>query len=298
MTNLISPTPRRLGSSFEIGPLGYGCWRLVAMSPAAAQARIESALEHGMNLIDTADVYGLDWGGSAFGEAEALLGKVLANSPSLRERMVLASKGGIIPGVPYDSRNLAIACDASLDRLGVERIDLYQIHRPDLLAHPEQVAAQLTTLRAVGKIGEVGVSNHRPSQTAALQRYLDFPIVSQQPEYSAVHLDPLFDGVFDQAMAEQQAVLCWSPLAGGRLATGQDIAPALLSALDALAEREGVSRAVLATAFTLAHPAQPVSLCGSINLERIAETARATTVSLDAADVYRIIEASMGASLP
>ena len=298
MTSLISSEPRPLGASQAVGPLGYGCWRLVAMSPAEAQARIETALDAGMNLIDTADVYGLDWGGNAFGEAEALLGQVLAQAPALRERMVLASKGGIIPGVPYDSRNLTAACEASLKRLQVERLDLYQIHRPDMLAHPEQVAAQLTALRSAGKIGEVGVSNHRPSQTAALQSYLDFPIASQQPEYSALHLDPLFDGVFDQAMTEQHTVLCWSPLAGGRLATGQDVPPALLAKLDALAEREQVSRAVIATAFTLAHPARPVSLVGSINNDRIQEAASALTVTLDAADVYAIIEASMGASLP
>jgi predicted oxidoreductase len=99
-------------------------------------------------------------------------------------------------------------------------------------------------------------------------------------------------------MTEQHTVLCWSPLAGGRLATGQDVPPALLARLDALAEREQVSRAVIATAFTLAHPARPVSLVGSINNDRIQEAASALTVTLDAADVYAIIEASMGASLP
>ena len=73
-----------------------------------------------MNLIDTADVYGLDWGGTAFGSAEELLGEVLQDAPGLREQMVLASKGGIIPGVPYDSAYLEQACDDSLRRLGVD----------------------------------------------------------------------------------------------------------------------------------------------------------------------------------
>ena len=133
MSNLIDASPRALGDDLVVGPLGYGCWRLVAMSAADAQVRIECALEAGMNLIDTADVYGLDWGGTAFGSAEDLLGEVLKSTPTLRDRMVLASKGGIIPGVPYNSAYLEEACNHSLSRLNVEQLDLYQIHRPDML---------------------------------------------------------------------------------------------------------------------------------------------------------------------
>ncbi|MEM9623572.1 MAG: aldo/keto reductase, partial [Pseudomonadota bacterium] len=117
MSNLVDTTQRNLGGQLSIGPLGYGCWRLVNMPVADARARIEQALANGMNLIDTADVYGLDWGGTAFGSAEELLGQVLAEAPELRQQMVLASKGGIIPGVPYDSAYLETACEASLQRL-------------------------------------------------------------------------------------------------------------------------------------------------------------------------------------
>ena len=82
----------------------------------------------------------MDWIGvaAAFGEAEALLGQVLARAPELRKRMVLASKGGILPSVPYvaNSTYLSSACDASLARLNTEQIDLYQIHRPDMLTTP------------------------------------------------------------------------------------------------------------------------------------------------------------------
>ncbi|MEM7220409.1 MAG: aldo/keto reductase [Pseudomonadota bacterium] len=298
MSGLISGSPRPLGQTLQASPLGYGCWRLVAMSPAAAIERLEVAIDAGITLFDTADVYGLDWGGTAFGESESLLGAVFEQLPSLRDEIVLASKGGIIPGVPYDSRNLIAACEASLSRLRVDCIDLYQVHRPDLLAHPEQVAAQLTALREQGKIQEVGVSNHRPSQVAALQSYLDFPIVSQQPEYSAAHLDPLFDGTFDQCLERGQSVLVWSPLAGGRLATGEGIAPALLEVIDGLAEREGVSRTTLALAFTLAHPTHPITLIGTTSVPRLAESSAAVEVHLDAADVYTIIQASLGEPLP
>ena len=110
MTNLISDSLRQLADDISVGPLGYGCWRLINMSVGDARGCIEAALDHGMNLIDTADVYGLDWGGTAFGSGEELLGQVLNDAPALRDRMVVASKGGIIPGVPYDSAYLEAAC--------------------------------------------------------------------------------------------------------------------------------------------------------------------------------------------
>ena len=146
MTSLIDSSNRDLGQ-FQVGPLALGCWRMVAMPAAQAQSLVEAALESGISLIDNADVYGLDWGGDGFGAAESLLGEVLKQAPELRDKMVLASKGGIIPGVPYDSANLAKACEDSLIRLNTEQIDLYQIHRPDMLTHPSEVARILEDLR-------------------------------------------------------------------------------------------------------------------------------------------------------
>lgn len=298
MANLVNPCQRSIGPTLKVGALGYGCWRLVDMPTDAAAACIEGALANDMNLIDTADVYGLDWGGTAFGEAETLLGRVLKQQPALRNQMVLASKGGITPGIPYDSSDLIALCEASLTRLQTEHIDLYQIHRPDLLTHPEQVAIQLTKLRDSGKIAEVGVSNHRPEQVQALQAYLDFPLASQQPEYSALRLDPLFDGTFDQCLQHGYQVINWSPLGGGALATGEGVSPALLGVLDELATRESVSRASIALAFTLAHPTNPIALVGTVNPGRIAQANDTLKVQLDRRDVYQIIEASLGESLP
>ncbi|MGI9595106.1 MAG: aldo/keto reductase [Acidimicrobiales bacterium] len=300
MTNsLVDGNPRSLGQ-FTVGPLAFGCWRFTSSSVAEARAILEAALDTGMSLVDTADVYGLDWGGTGFGENEALLGKVLAAAPTLRDRMVLATKGGIAPPTPYNSGDayLTAACDASLRRLGVDVIDLYQIHRPDFFTHPEQVAATLVKLREAGKIREVGVSNHLPSQTDALQAHLPFSIVADQPEFSLAALDPLRDGTLDRCMQHDRRPLAWSPLAGGALATGTDQPPALIEVMDRLAEREGVSRAVIAVAFVLAHPSRPVAVVGSQQSERLAEQATAVGVGLDRDDVYQLIQAAEGRPLP
>ncbi len=141
--SLLPATPRTvpLGrSGLSVCPIAWGMWRLAESGRTVADAAllVHAALDAGITLFDTADIYGFD-GTAGFGDAEALLGKVLAAEPALRTRMVLASKGGILPPLPYDqsSTYLSGAIDASLRRLQVERIDLYQIHRPDILAHPQ-----------------------------------------------------------------------------------------------------------------------------------------------------------------
>lgn len=300
MTSLVDASPRSLGSLPTVGPLSFGLWRYTNTDVAAAQGVLEAALDAGMNLIDNADVYGFDWGGTGFGQVEEILGSVLAAAPELRDRMVLASKGGIKPPLPYDSSPAYLrgACEASLTRMGVDVIDLYQVHRPDMYAHPADVAAVLTELRDAGKIREVGISNHTPAQIAALQAHLGFPIVANQPEFSANRLDPMRDGTLDQCMQLGITPLAWSPLAGGSLATGDGVAPELLTVLDRLAGRESVERGHIAMAFVLAHPSKPIAIVGSQNIDRIAASSKALDVQLDRSDVYAIVQASEEVRLP
>ncbi len=297
---LVQSQKRSLGSLDPVGPIAFGQWRFTDEDLATGQGLLETALESGMNLVDTADVYGFDWGGTGFGQVEEILGRILASSPGLRGRMVLATKGGIAPPTPYDSspKYLRNACEASLRRLQTDVIDLYQIHRPDLYTHPADVAIALDALRREGKIREVGVSNHTPAQVAALQAHLEFPIVSNQPEFSALHLDPLRDGTLDQCMELRITPMAWSPLAGGRLASGHDVRPELLAVLDSLAEREGVGRSQIALAFVLAHPSAPIAIIGSQNADRIRSSTAALAVTLHRDDVYAIVQASEGVPLP
>ena len=300
-SNLVNASPRRLGPEGPtIGALGYGTWRLTAGDTAVNQELIETALSAGMNLIDTADVYGLDHGGTGFGQNEERLGEVLKASPGLRDQMVLATKGGILPPLPYDSspEYLVSAVDASLGRLGVDHIDLWQIHRPDMFTHPAAVAETLDGLIAAGKISMVGVSNFTVDQYDALAAHLSAPMVSTQPEFSVANVQPMRDGTFDRAMRDGITPLAWSPLAGGRLFSGEGMAPELLEVVDRLGEREGVDRAAIATAFVLAHPSQPVALLGTQTPARLTSAAAAFDVNLDRNDVYDIVAASEGQPLP
>lgn len=297
----LTDAPRPLGKSgLSVYPLAWGMWR-TSGAAASAVAKVAAARETGITLFDTADIYGQD-GGRGFGTAESLLGEVLKAEPSWRRDMVIATKGGISPGVPYDSSAtyLQAACDASLKRLGIEQIDLYQIHRPDLLTHPAEVAEGLVKLKRAGKINAIGVSNYSAAQTAALQAWLDLPIVSHQPEFSPLHIEAMTDGVLDQAMERDMAVLAWSPLAGGRLADSptDGRSRAVVEELDRLALREGVSRANLALAWVMAHPARPIPIVGSQTPERIRSIKEAFKVRLDRADWYSVLVASRGVPLP
>jgi len=301
MTPLTLPSEIPLGRSGLISsPLGWGMWRLEGGAQRTL-ALAEAALEAGITLFDTADVYGFDTGG--FGAAESLFGEALKAKPGLRDAIVLATKGGVELPTPYNASAayLIAACEASLRRLGVERIDLYQIHRPDLLAHPAEAAQALTRLREAGKIAAAGVSNYTAAQAAALQAHLSFPLASVQPEFSPLAAAALENGVLDQAMERGMAVLAWSPLAGGRLAApaAEDVrAVAAAAVLDQIAQRNGVSRTAAALAWLLAHPARPIPLVGSQRPERLREAGDALRVRMTRAEWYEVLVAARGAPMP
>jgi len=305
----IDATPRRLGASgLSCFPIAYGLWRFAGTDVATGRAKVEAALEAGIDLFDHADIYGCDGGGS-FGDAELLFGKVLAEAPHLRDRMTIASKGGIVLGLPYDSSAgwLRQACEDSLRRLQIDTIDLYQIHRPDFLGHPAEVAATLTALRDEGKIRHVGVSNYTPSQFRALQAHLPFAIATHQPEFSCWSHAPLRDGILDQCMELGVTPLAWSPLAGGRLFRAPDAAATagerarlidLQGVLDEVANAQGVSRTAVALAWLLAHPAGVVPIIGTQRIDRIQDSMKALSVTLDRPTWNRILIAAQGEPLP
>ena len=292
------PSTRALGGK-TISSLAWGMWRF-AGEAGAAQALVEAVLENGITLFDTADIYGFN-GTAGFGDAEALLGQVFKAAPALRSQMVLATKGGIMPPRPYDqSRDyLMAALTASLTRLDTDHVDLWQIHRPDILAHPHETARVLEDMVTSGKVGAVGVSNFTQSQTAALAHFLTIPIASIQPEFSPLAIAPAEDGLLDQAMMLGTAVLAWSPLGQGRIAhptTKRELDVA--DALDAVANAQGVSRTAVAYSWIMAHPCGAIPIVGSQQAARIAEAADAFTVRWTRTDWYAVLTAARQEPLP
>ncbi|MBO9473600.1 aldo/keto reductase [Shimia sp. R10_1] len=288
---------------FDTGRLAYGCWRFAGSTAAEAAQKVHAALEIGANLVDTAAIYG--FGAEGFGAAEEVLGAVYRAEKDLRARTVLVTKAGIHPPVPYDSRasNLIASCEGSLARLGADTIDVFLIHRPDLLASFEEVADALTHLRQTGKIREAGVSNFTHTQIRALQSKLDFPLVASQPEFSPLAIDPLEDGTLDIAQELNLAVMAWSPLGGGRLTAAHQPEAGtqearVLTVLEGIATRESVGVDHVALAWVLAHPSNLIALIGTQNVARIKDSAKVFDVRLSRQDWYDVLIAARGKTMP
>ncbi len=297
--------------------LAYGCWRILghegaepnAGREASAQQAVTAAYEAGFTFFDHADVY-------ADGAAEKVFGDVLKKVSGMRERVVITTKCGIRrKGVPnpdspyrydFSADYIVKSCEQSLVRLGVETIDIYQLHRPDYLMEPAEVAGAFAQLKHEGKVREFGVSNFRPQQFSVLQRACSFPLLVHQVEISLAKLNPFDDGTIDQCLAEKVIPLAWSPLAGGRLSDTLPIdinSPdharriGLRETLDDIARDYGVSRTIIALAWLLKHPARIVPIIGTAKPERIREAAQADKVHLSRDEWYRLLEAARGERL-
>jgi len=315
-------------SSLVSSRLSYGCmripgtWKPQAITPemeARGRRSVIAAYEAGYTLFDHADIY-------CQGESERIFGEALKEVSRMRDHVLIATKCGIVfagqpsAGVPspngphrydFSPEHITWSCEQSLRRLGVETIDLYQLHRPDLLMDPPAVAEAFAKLRQQGKVREFGVSNFAPSFLTALQKACPFPLIVNQVEIHLGKLDALYDGTLDQCLAEQITPLSWSPLGGGFLATNgkpdpagiptqppKDVAKKLLKEMDQVAAAYGVSRTVIAVVWLLKHPGRIIPIVGSNNPDHIREAARADDVELSREDWYRLLVAARGKSLP
>jgi predicted oxidoreductase len=206
-----------------------------------------------------------------------------------------------MPPLPYDQSAdyLRSAIDASLTRLKVDSVDLWQIHRPDILAHPQEVARVLDDAVTSGKVRSLGVSNFTCAQTATLNNFLGHKLAATQPEISPLRIDCFANGELDQAMMLGLTPLAWSPLGGGRLAVPETLREhAVAAALDAVAQAQGVSRMVAALSWLMAHPAGIIPIIGSQNSDRIAESVAALGVRWTRTDWYAVLVAARGERLP
>jgi predicted oxidoreductase len=299
-------------SPLRASRLAYGCWRIAERdaAPGTGRRAVLAAVDAGYTLFDHADIY-------CDGEAEKVFGQVLKEVAGLRERVVLATKCGIRKrGDPspdstyrydFSAEYILRSCEGSLKRLGVETIDLYQLHRPDYLMDPDEVAGAFVKLRDAGKAREFGVSNFKPAQVAALQRACPMPMRANQVEISLANLTCFEDGTLDQCLAEKISPMAWSPLAGGLLGDGprrilasqETYKPAaVITALDALAKMRGTIRTVVALAWLLRHPSRIMPIVGSTDPERIRRAAEADAFEMSREEWYRLLDAARGQRLP
>ena len=288
-----------LSADIELSRIIYGMWRLADdenLSPEHVIAKIDANLAQGITSMDQADIYG-DYA------SEALLGKALKLAPHLKDKLEIISKCDIAllsdkyPGrrvKHYDtSRDYIFAqVESSLSLMGIEALDVLLLHRPDPLMDHIETGRALDDLVAQGKIKSVGVSNFKPWDISLLQSQMDTVILTNQIEISLLANDAFTNG--DLAFAQEHGIapMAWSPLAGGQLFSGDNAA--LTTAMRIMAEAHECSISQLAIAWLLRHPSGILPVMGTNNLDRIAETGEALSVSLSREDWFVLYEAARG----
>ncbi|MEE3041069.1 MAG: aldo/keto reductase [Candidatus Latescibacterota bacterium] len=299
----------QLGSTdLHVSAIAYGGMSLTGDRAEEGIAAVAAAFEQGINFFDTADVYGR-------GEAESILGSALKEAGINRDDVVIASKCGIVfqgmePAYDYKAYDLSEdylikSCEASLERLGVDYLDLYQPHRVDYLTHPEETAAALEKLQADGKIRHAGVSNHTADEIRALSAYTR--IESLQTQFSLLHLEPLETGLSAVCFEQQMSILCWSPLQRGAL-TGmrtfdhgdwqQQREAGVVAQVETMAQALGVTAGQLSLAWLMQLPGGVIPLVGTANADHITEAIQAADISLARDDWYELMVIGRGRPMP
>jgi aryl-alcohol dehydrogenase-like predicted oxidoreductase len=303
-----------------VTPVAYGTWQFGGdwgpVDDRAAISAIRDARSLGINFFDTAQGYG-------FGRAERLLGRALAaDLSSARDQVVIATKGGLRMDGDRLVRDASPAwlrkgAEASLDALGTDYLDLYQLHWPDPATPIRETAGELENLIREGLIRHVGVSNFSPAQIEELSAFL--PVETVQPPYHLFRRD-IEAGLLPYAAAHHMGVLAYGPLAhgllGGTVTAATTFGPGdwrahspafagdgftrnlrVVTALRAFAARHGATVAQLAVAWVLAHPMVQVAIVGARTPAHLAESADALDLPLSRDDLAEI-DHIMAAAVP
>ncbi|ARC58460.1 L-glyceraldehyde 3-phosphate reductase [Frondihabitans sp. 762G35] len=305
-------------SELTLGTMTFGA----EADEATSHTLIDTFVEHGGTFLDTADVY-------SAGVSETIIGRWLKAHPTEAQQIVLATKGRFPMGdgpndVGLSRRHLRSALDASLTRLGVDHIDLYQMHAWDALTPIDETLRFLDDAAAAGKIGYYGFSNYLGWQlTKAVHRAIALglvPPVTLQPQYSLLVRD-IEHEVVPASLDANIGLLPWSPLGGGWL-TGKyerDVAPTgasrlgenpergmeawaarnadertwrILDAVTAVAGETGATKSQVAIAWLLAQPAVTSVILGARTVEQLVDNIGASGVDLSVEQVSRLSDAS------
>jgi len=305
-------------SGLSVSPVAFGTWQLSPrfwgeQSKEEAMAAMRLAFDKGINFFDTADAYG-------DGYAETVLGEAIRDLP--RDELVIVTKvfNHFNPDASrypdLSPEHIEERCEASLQRMGIETIDLYLLHFYDELTPLAAVAEVLEKLRGQGKVRAIGLSNHTVEQTRAQRRFGPYSVV--QPPYSLV--DPgIEQDLLPYCQAENIGVMAYSPMHKGLLTgkyTGSEVfddfrqhhedfqgerfahLAGQVRSLGPIADRYGLTIYQLVLAATLMHPGVHVAVCGIKTPEQIAEAAGALGKIIRREDYFAVRKAVLGSQAP
>jgi pyridoxine 4-dehydrogenase len=269
-----------IGGELTVNRMGFGAMRLTGpgvwgepRDPDECRRVLRRAVDLAVNFIDTADSYGPH-------VSERLIAEALYPYP---DDLVIATKGGLTRSGPDqwhpDGRpeHLREACEGSLARLRLERIEVYQLHRVDPEVPMEESVGALVELRDEGKIGHIGLSNVSVAQLHRAQEMT--PVVSVQNRYSLA--DRAADDVLGECTREGLAFIPWYPLATGKLAEPG-------SALAAAAERHDATPAQIALAWLLQRSPVMLPIPGTSTVAHLDENVAAAGIALSTDEIVEL----------
>lgn len=284
----------------KLSKLVLGLWRLPDSTDTEVLSIVNSAIELGITSVDQADIYGGY-------KSQEFFGRALRKDKTLRKKIQLISKAGIIlsnstftkSGIGFYStseKHIIQSVENSLSQMGTDYLDLLLIHRPDVLMQPADLDATMKKLKKQGKVLHFGVSNFSPSQFDMLRKTIETPLITNQVEFSVMHLNPLFDGTFDNCIQHNINPMIWSPLGGGSLFSATDAKTVeLRKVLSEIGEELGVaSLDQVALVWIMKHPSNPNTVIGTLKPERIKLAAEALNLDLSREQWYRILIAAQG----
>ncbi|MCH5299580.1 MAG: aldo/keto reductase [Ruminococcus sp.] len=292
----------KFGSTDLLVPaIVLGCMRITELDESAVPAYIAQCLDLGINFFDHADIYG-------GGECEIRFARAVKRLSVPRDKMILQSKCGIVPGKMYDFSYDYImkSVDGILERLGTDYLDILLLHRPDALVEPEEVAAAFDKLESSGKVRYFGVSNHKPSQIELLKKCVKQDIQANQMQLSIPFSSMISSGleanmmtdsavnrdgdVLDYCRLNDITIQAWSPFqsAGGAFVDSNEKFPDLNWVLGELSAKYNVTKTTIAAAWILRHPAGIQTIAGTMNPQRISEIANAAEVELTREEWYKL----------
>lgn len=293
-------------TDLNVSRIALGCMRIADKSVEEVEELVKTALNEGINFFDHADIYG-------GGKSETVFGEVLAKHPEYREKMIIQTKCGIIPGKRYDfsKEHIINSVNASLQRLHTDYVDILLLHRPDALCDPKEVAEAFDELYNDGKVKYFGVSNHTPYQIQLLQKYTKHPIIINQLQLSIVHsvmIDSGLNmnmkeswaqdkdgGVLDYCRLNDIIIQPWSVVqaswAEGTFLNNPDYQK-LNDVMKKLADEYSVTKSAIAIAWLLRHPAIMQPIIGTTSPEHLKESVQACHVELTRQQWYDLYLAS------
>lgn len=286
-----------LSNELNVSRVVQGFWRLDSWKMHTRELIhfISACLERGITTFDTAEIYGDT-------ECEQQLGQALRKQPGLRGKLQIISKTGIFKtGLSngdftyYDTsyERVVKSCKASLQRLGTDYLDLYLIHREDPCIDFRETGRALLDLKKEGLVREIGVSNFDPYKFLGLQKWTNNELVTNQVEWNPLCFEHFNSGMFDLLTADQIHPLIWSPLAGGKVFTGEDMAArGVRKLLAELADKYQADPSTIIYAWIFYHPFKAAAISGSKQLDRLDLALKAFDINLDRSDWFRLYVAS------